>query len=159
MDDCQEEHVGRLRSPKEDGNHLREYKDTHEEHFLISWLSEGVEGEKVELEKSNEEATQEESQGGKREVEGDRGRLENKENLRATFAWPSFLRALIPFPRWRVLGFPLGCRCVPDLPPSVPDVTVPISSVNGIVNFLHDSDCEFVELQTLSLSRKRDAFL
>ena len=39
----------------------------------------------------------------------------------------------VPFPRWRVLGFPflvVGV-CVPDVPLSVPDVTVPFSSVNG----------------------------
>ena len=59
--------------PEEDGNQLREYMVMHEENFLSNWLREDMEGEKVEMEKLNQEARQEGSESGKREVEGERG--------------------------------------------------------------------------------------
>ena len=49
--------------------------------------------------------------------------------------------------------------CVPAVPLSEPDVTFPFSNVNvdcGVVP--SDSERESVEPQTLSLSRKREAF-
>ena len=46
-----------------------------------------------------------------------------------------------------------------DVPLSVLDVTLLFSCVNGDYEVLCDSDCELVEPQTLSLSRKREAFL
>ena len=55
-------------------------------------------------------------------------------------------------------SFVLSVR-VPDVPLSVPDVTVPFCPVHGDCQVLCDSDCEVVEPQTLSLSRKREAFL
>ena len=49
--------------------------------------------------------------------------------------------------------------CVLAVPLSVPDVTVLFSPVNVDCEVLFDSDCEVVEPQTLSLSRKRESFL
>ena len=43
--------------PKKDGYQLREYKTTHEEFFLSSWLREDVEG-KDETSKNREEKVQ-----------------------------------------------------------------------------------------------------
>ena len=57
--------------PKEDGDLLREYQALHEENFLSSWLREDVEGKEEERARLNEEAKQEESRSGKREVEGE----------------------------------------------------------------------------------------
>ena len=56
------------------------------------------------------------------------------------------------------MGIPWVFRCVPAVPLSEPDVAFPFSNVNvdcGVVP--SDSECEFVEPQTLSLSRKREA--
>ena len=48
--------------------------------------------------------------------------------------------------------------CVRTSPPVVPDVTVPFSDVSVVYDVVvSDSDCEIVEPQTLSLSRKREA--
>ena len=55
--------------PEEDGNQFREFRSTHEEKILSSWLRQDVEGEKAEMKRLNEKAKQEESKSGKREVE------------------------------------------------------------------------------------------
>ena len=55
--------------PREDGDFIREYKATHEDRFLISWLEEDLEGEIKECERLNKEAKEEESKSGKIEVE------------------------------------------------------------------------------------------
>ena len=55
---------------------LREYQAMHEENFLNSWLREDVERKVEERERLNEEAKQEESKHGKREVEGEMERVE-----------------------------------------------------------------------------------
>ena len=47
---------------------LREYHAMHEENFLSSWMREDVEGKEEERARLNEEAEQEESKRGKREV-------------------------------------------------------------------------------------------
>ena len=52
----------------------------------------------------------------------------------------------------------LVCLSVPALPLSVPAVTVLFSPVNGDREFLFDSDCEIVARQTLSLSKRCEAF-
>ena len=64
--------------PREDGDLLREYQAMHEENFLSSWLGKDVEGKEEERKRLNEEATREESKSGKREVEGERERVEIK---------------------------------------------------------------------------------
>ena len=55
--------------PEEDGNRLREYKAMNEENFPSSWLREDVDGVNAEIQRLSEEAKQEESKSGKREVE------------------------------------------------------------------------------------------
>ena len=50
------------------------------------------------------------------------------------------------------------CVCVLDVLLSVPAVTVPPSGANGDCEVVFRSDREVVEPQTLSLSRKREAF-
>ena len=69
-----------------------------------------------------------------------------------------FSRTSVPILRWRVLltfGFSV---CVPAVPLSEPDVTVPFCPVHGDCEVLCDSDCEIVEQQTLSLRKTRSVF-
>ena len=54
-----------------DGDLLREYQGMHEENFLSNWLREDVAGKEDERERPNEEGKQEESNSGKRAVEGE----------------------------------------------------------------------------------------
>ena len=54
---------------KEDGNQFKEFRSTHEEKILSSWVRQDVEGEKAEMKRLNEKAKQEESKSGKWEVE------------------------------------------------------------------------------------------
>ena len=54
---------------QKDGDQLREYKAVHEERFLSSWRREDVEGTEDGRKNINEEAGEEESKSGKREVE------------------------------------------------------------------------------------------
>ena len=48
----------------------------HEENFLSNWLRENEEGVHVEMERLKEEAKQEESESGKREVERETERID-----------------------------------------------------------------------------------
>ena len=64
--------------PEEDGNQLRECRAMHEENFLSSWPREDVEERKAEMERLNEEAKQEKSKSGRREVEREGERVEIK---------------------------------------------------------------------------------
>ena len=50
--------------PEEDGNQFWEFRSTHEEQNLSSWLRQDVEGEKAEMKRLNEKAKQEESKSG-----------------------------------------------------------------------------------------------
>ena len=61
---------------RQDADLRREYQATHEENFFRNWFQEDVEGEAEDRERSNKEAKEEESTSGKREVEGDRERVE-----------------------------------------------------------------------------------
>ena len=80
---------GRGALPKADGDLLCEHQATHKENFLSRWLREDVKG-KEERKRLNEEAKQEDSKSGNREVAGERERVENKRCLDRL--------------RWRVLG-------------------------------------------------------
>ena len=55
--------------PKEDGNQFRAYQALHEENFLSGWLREDEEKGKAATERLFEEAKQQESKSGKREIE------------------------------------------------------------------------------------------
>ena len=61
---------------RKDGDLLREHPATHEENFLSSWLRADVEGEEEDRERLNKAAKEEESKSGKREVEGERERVD-----------------------------------------------------------------------------------
>ena len=62
-------------SPTEDGTQLREYKAVHEEHFIISCFREDVEEGQAEMKVWKNEAEEEESESGKREVEREEEKL------------------------------------------------------------------------------------
>ena len=118
----------------------------HEENFLGSWLRQDVEGKEEERKMVNKEIKEEESKRGTREVEGERERAETERNF--WLGCPAkFSRCLVPLRRWRVLGIPLVFRCV----------CACCASVCACEVVLSDSDCEFVEPQAFSLSRKREA--
>ena len=55
--------------PKEEGDVVREYKAMHEEHFVSSWLREGVEDKEERRRKVNKETREEMSREEKREGE------------------------------------------------------------------------------------------
>ena len=57
-------------SPKEEGDSTREHKAMHEEHVLSSWLRRNVEGRAAQKETMKKEAKEEESNSGKRVVDG-----------------------------------------------------------------------------------------
>ena len=57
--------------PEEEGDVVREYKAMHEEHFLISWLREDVEGKKERRKKVDKETREEVNS--KRKREGEKG--------------------------------------------------------------------------------------
>ena len=90
---------------------LREYQATHEGNFLSSWLREDVEGEEEERETMNKEAKEEESRNGKREVEGERERVEISSNRICMGCFDSLdVAGELPRPsvaalRWRMLEF------------------------------------------------------
>ena len=111
--------------------------------------------EKVEKKKLNDKAKQGKSKSGKREVEGARRRLEKK-NICVEHLPSQSFGEHCSVPEVDSVGFSFGlsvCVCVPGVPLSVPDVTVPFSSVNGACGVLYDADCEVVEPP-----RKREAF-
>ena len=62
--------------PREDGDLLAECHAIHEANFLSSWLRGDVEGKEEERERLNKEAKEEGRTNGKREIEGDRERVE-----------------------------------------------------------------------------------
>ena len=126
--------------PEEDGHQLRKYRAMLEENFLSSWLREDVEVRIAEMEKWNEEAKQEESKSGKREVEREEERMVIKR--RCVNRVPAMSsRNFVPFMRWNVLGILVVFWCV---------------SLLCVV--LSGFDCEFVESQSFSFSGKRQAF-
>ena len=97
--------------PKESGNQLRECGAVHEDNFLSKGLLEDVEGVTAEMERLNEEAKQEESKSGKREVWSERGEhLRSKEGV--WIGCPAKFLTSASFLRWRVWRFPLDFRCV-----------------------------------------------
>ena len=105
--------------------------------------AEDVASKEEERERMNKEAKEEESKMGKeRWREGQKGS-----------------RSPVPFLRWEGVGNSLDLSvCVLVVSPFVLVVTVPFSNVNVVCEVVYfDSDCEFVEPQTFSLSRKRQA--
>ena len=110
--------------PEEGGNQLQEYRAMREETFLSSWLREDVEGEKAEMERLKEEAQGEESKRGKRELEGERRRVESKRRCLDRVSG-EVLEDFRPISEVESGGISFGLSvCVPDVPVSVPDVTV-----------------------------------
>ena len=63
--------------PKEDGHLVREYKGTHEEHFLISWLREDLENMEERMKDMDKKAREEESRSGKKRGGSGARRREN----------------------------------------------------------------------------------
>ena len=90
--------------PKEDGDLLRENQAMHEGNFPSSWLREDVEREEEERKRLNKGAEEkEESNSGKRVVEGERERVEIKRRCLDRRSSEVF-EDLSPLRRWSVLG-------------------------------------------------------
>ena len=106
------------------------------------------------MERLGEDAKQEGSKSGRRELEGERRRAEHKK----------IFVELLPgqvtgehgsAPKVESVGTSFETSwCVPDVLLSVNVVTVPPYCVDGPREVLSISDCELVEPQTRSLSRK-----
>ena len=152
--------------PKEEGDIVREYKATREEHFSSSWLREGVEGIEERRMDREEMVRLEESRSGNREAE----RVVVKR--RCVNLFPEvFFEEFGPMDDSGSFGDSWddvrgdSCsfsECVPALSSGVPvvtDVFVSLPSV-GVLGevFPSASDCEAVEPQSSSFSRKRQAF-
>ena len=114
----------------------------------------------------NQEAKEDESGSRKREVEGERERVETSSESICVDRLDSLdvgRKVLVPFcssSEVESVGISLDLSlCVRASPPVVPVVTVPFSDVNLVCEAVYsDSDCEIVEPQTFfSLSRKREA--
>ena len=147
---------------KEDGNQLMEHNATHGKK---NFLNEDAEEGKAEMERLSEEAKQQESENGEREVrretvEGSRQAV--KESVWIVWIilmWVGeFSRPLVAVLRWRMLGLLwvfLVCACFASC---CVMVTVPYSDANLVRELVFSvSDCEFIELQTYSPTRKREA--
>ena len=120
---------------REDGDWFREYQAVHEENFLSRRLREDVVGKEEERENVNNEAKEEECRSGKERGGGrkEKGRYQQqKYNLFGSFVlmWVGEFSVLVYF-----------CS----------DVHVVCQVV------FSDSDFDFVEPQTFSLTRKREA--
>ena len=127
----------------------------HEENFLSSWLREDVECEVEERERMDKEATVEESKSGKREVEGERERVETSSKRICMNRLPSkVFEVLCPVSEVESVGNFF------DFSVCVPFVTVPLSNVNLVCDVVFsDSDGEWLSRRPFSLSlyRKREA--
>ena len=93
--------------PEEDGNQLRECRAMHEENFLSSWPREDVEERKAEMERLNEEAKQEKSKSGRREVEREGERVEIK-RMCLNRVSSGFFENFSPMTEWESDGDSLG---------------------------------------------------
>ena len=110
------------------------------------------------MERLKEEAEQENSKSGKRELEGEWRRVESKRRCLDRVLGEVF-KDFCPTAEVESVGISFGLSvCVPDVPLSVLDATVPFLFCEGDCAVLYDSDCHFVEPRTLSLSGKREAF-
>ena len=77
MERCQNEKLeDREALPRKNGNLHLEYQAMHEANFFSSWLLEDVEDKAEERESMNQEAKEDASRSRKREVEGERERVE-----------------------------------------------------------------------------------
>ena len=142
--------------PREDGDLLREYQEMHEENFLSSWLQEDVEGKEEEREKMNKEAKEEESRSGKREVEGERKRVEiDSKIICANRLSGKVFDVFCPVPEVERVGnsFDLSV-CVPVC--ACCDCSF-LECESGCEVVLFDSDCDFVEPQGFRV-RDRDDY-
>ena len=79
----------------------------HEENFLSSWLREDVEGLKAEMQRLNEEAEQEESNRGEREVEREGERVEIKRRYWKPVS-SDFVEDFSSMTEWESEGIPWG---------------------------------------------------
>ena len=110
-----------------------------------------MERKEEERKRLHEELEREENNSGKSEVEGGRERIEIKRRCLDRVSSEVFddFGSISEVESYED-------SCVPAVPPSVPAVTVPFSNVDVDVvceAVISDSDCEFVEPQTISLSR------
>ena len=117
-----------------------------------------MEERKAEMERLNEEAKQEKSKSGRREVEREGERVEIK-RMCLNRVSSGFFENFSRIAEWESDGDSLGFSvCVPAVPLSEPDLTVPFCPVHGDCEVLCDSDCEIVEQQTRSLRKTRSVF-
>ena len=130
-----------------------EYKAMREDSFLSSWLRKYVEERQAEMERRNEEAKQQESKRGKREVEGEGERVKIKRTCVNRMLCNCF-EDFSSMAEWESDGDSLGFSvCVTAASSSVTVVPVALVSPSSVSGFgetvLSDSDCQFVESQTL----------
>ena len=142
----------------EDRGLIREYKAMHEENFLSSWWREDVEGKAEVMEKMSNETKEEEKKRGKRDFEGEKGRVPVI-CKRACYEFQSGMN-------WEGKVEDLSedwsepwCGVSVCMLASVPVVTDPLSPANAVCDVVvSDSDCDFVKPQTcfsLSLLKTR----
>ena len=108
----------------------------------------------------NKEANEEESKSRKRDLYSKRERFDfNSERICPVRLSTKVFEFLCPFSEVELVGNPLGFSlCLPASPPVVLVVIVPFSDANVDCEVVFsDSGCEFVEPQTLSPLRKREA--
>ena len=151
--------------PREDRDLLQDSEPRTRKHFLNSWLLDDVEDKAEERENINQETKEDESGSRKREVERERERVETSsesicvDRLDGLDVGRKVLEPFCSSSEVENVGISVNLSlCVLASPPVVPVVTVPFSDVNLVCEAVFcDSDCEIVEPQTFSFSRKREA--
>ena len=147
------------RNTKDCGRNLRLEASWHTRAcWKIHWLRQDLEREKAGMDRLKEEAQQENSKSGKRELEGEWRRVQSNRRCLDRVLGEVF-KDFCPTAEVESVGISFGLSvCVPDVPLAVPDATVLFLFCEGDCAVLYDSDCHFVEPRTLALSGKREAF-